>query len=197
MKQIKFILFFVFLALTVLFAQQKDTSSRQNGFSIKINPLQLAFGEARLLFEKPISKQHALEFIGSYFFNYTSTPEFEHFDWRSGFKAGISYRYYFYYSNSDEYKTYLNPLFFYKYIDYKNAIDGPGAAQPGTFFKHVYSLQLQLGNIIFENKHIIIDRYIGVGIRYVGDSSTDIHESDFELRGKSIHVGINIGFKSH
>ena len=92
--------------------------------SIKINPLQLLYcGEARILFEKPISERSSFELIGSYLYNFDYNIDYNIVNIiskfsegvfvptlgkRSGFKAGISYRYYF----GNNKKIYFNPLFF-------------------------------------------------------------------------------------
>ena len=179
------ILFVLFVVSNIIIAQNTDSSLINNGrCSIKINPLQLLYcGEARILFEKPVSQYAAFELIGSYFVNfdysdYIITTDIIHsgplFKGRNGFKAGISYRYYF----GNKKKLYFNPLFFYKYMEYRNAgynyallwdyYDVRGKTHSDyDFIKNIYSLQIQYGIIVLKTKQFSIDFYGGIGIRYM------------------------------
>ena len=152
-------------------AQKKDTASKVNSFSIKINPLQLALGEVRLLSEKYFNQNNSVELITSYLF----TPSINiHNISTNGFKVGFGYRYY---SEKRKSGPYLNPIFFYKYFAYKNASIGSidvfegfltGDLDNGNTYdciQQTYAFQLQIGQI-YNVKHFVIDIFGGFGLRY-------------------------------
>ena len=65
------ILFVLFVVSNIVIAQNTDSylTANKDRCSIKINPLQLLCGEARILFEKPVSQHSSFEIIGSYVYD--------------------------------------------------------------------------------------------------------------------------------
>lgn len=195
-----------FLATIICFntiniiAQKRDTADIIS-FSIKLNPLQLAAGEARVIsefyFYNRNQRMQSIGLTSSYFSNYSlcesifSFPD-RPFSSRTGYKLGVDYKYY-----SRPYRGYINPMFFYSIIEYKNAytasVDGIylfwNNALEGDFIKQTYAFQLQKGWISIDSKNrLITDFYIGIGARikyFTKQWSREIF---------SIHGGINIGF---
>ncbi len=167
---------------TVVYGQI-DTIKKEK-WNIKTNPLQFVMGEARFLGEKRLTQYQAIELIASYYLNYSYIEEhgiYPKFSNRNGFKAGISYKFYSWNN------WYLNPLFFYTYLNYSGAttvsVDGfyygewheKMANQKYDFSKQNYTVAFLAGKRFLVSNNFFIEAYLGVGYRYKKINITDCH----------------------
>ena len=199
-------------------AQPPDSVPLKTQYTIKINPLQLTFGEARFLVEKPLNDDQAIETIASFFSNYISKYISNKFDPLGnityyGFKVGAGYR--LYSQNHSQIRIYFNPLLFYKFINYRNVTEydlqpiHSGAKPEEALYDvdaHIFSLQGHFG-VYFITDKITCDLYLGLGGRYkfyvVNEidnrpSGPYIHHWDQAAEIHSyttIHAGLNIGYR--
>ena len=196
---------------------QADSFNESRGVILKINPLQLIMGEARLHIEKSINARNSIEITLSYLYRseyywlagyYPTLNTYRSTIYGTGYKLGAGYRYYM--KNSTERdQTYINPLLFYKYVDYH------GWSPDFAFYSelnikitdmryNITALQVNFGKVK-TIKRIIFDAHIGAGLRHkygiVEVESTRpevIIESPHKLESgiyPSFHFGLNIGYK--
>src|ERR1051326_6650226 len=177
MKKLKTFFCFIFLTYISFCSAQKDSTSIHN-YSLRINPLQLITGEARLQLEKQVSETASIEVIASYLFHseYHWMGDFEQWIYSRGSmpygiggKIGIGYKRYLR-KISEKRLQYFNPILFYKYIDYKgwdnyNYYSEIGLSITDMYY-HIASLQFQYGQTKIIANKILFDWYFGVGARY-------------------------------
>ena len=200
-----------------LSAQSMDTARNSKILIVKINPLQLIMGEARLQMEKLINKKSSIEITLGYLYKseYFWSGEVQTGFYNNygihgvGYKLGMGYKYYGK-DPSEKNRTYINPLLFYKYVDFKgwdNFNFGGFGPYPNPYVTdmhyHIVALQLYYGKCT-TIKRIVFDRYIGLGLRYkYGIIEIESSRPEMVIKSPrkleswiypSFHVGCTIGY---
>jgi hypothetical protein len=199
----------LFFTSSTSFAQKRDTVfSKKVSFSI--NPLQLAFGEARASMEIPFTKKQAGEITVGFIYSNLNSNSYissnnDNFllNGTIGGKAGFGYKYYF--KKGEERGSYFNPLLFYKFLDYTNfrlnsttPLDVD--VKTNAIYYQIISLQLQYGFYSpWQGNGILVNYYFGIGIRYKygialqESTKPEVIISSHRILESSFYPSINIG----
>jgi len=149
---------------------------------IKVNVLQLAVNEARLLYEMELRPLHSLEFgLGFIYPNPTWFEQGETPLLATGGGIYASYRKYRVpkrYFTTPFFSSYFSPLLFYRYSAYENEwllFEGPTpetseCAQFSESF-HQLGLVIRLGGQTTQGR-VVMDIYGGLGLKYIPSTLT-------------------------
>ena len=180
-------------------------------FLLKINPLQLLNMELRLAAEKKINKKISAEILGSWYMpdngssinsriiqslerlHEKSHKEFNNVNY-SGYKIGCGINFF---RKEKGNSLYFNVNAFYKNYNYKEFYHYTLTNSLGSYIgnEQVICLQTLIGQR-FTSSNLVLDIYLGVGIRKQYFKSTPVDAYDgWNVFLPSPQIGFNLGYQ--